>query len=351
MVKTIGIILNILIYSQVYGQISSYYQSAFNLSDANLKRELNQIINNHILFPYTSSSTDTWDILKITDRDTVNSNNVLLIYSGRSVNAAQEYNGGLGWNREHVWAKSRGEFGTSLGAGTDVHHLRPCDVSVNSTRNNRNFDDCITCQDVVDNGFNTGSKKDVNLWTFEPPDAVKGDIARMLFYMAIRYEGVGVDPDLELTNTLLAKSAKDPLQASLGTLLIWHQQDPVSDWERNRNEIIYTQFQNNRNPFIDYPELAEYLWGSQTGHIWNPTVTSTIDVDQEGVYIYPNPIKGTLYINGEFDQVILWDQLGVEIKQQLVQGSNDLSFLALGWYVLKLIKTDGEVVYRKVLKI
>jgi len=96
-------------------QGQDYYKTAFNIGGDSLKSSLNQIIKNHIEFPYTSSSTDVWDILKETDKDENDSNNVILIYSGRSVNAAQGYNSAKGWSREDVWAKSRGDF------GTDVH--------------------------------------------------------------------------------------------------------------------------------------------------------------------------------------------------------------------------------------
>ena len=176
MKNVLCLILVLFIARATTAQDSAYYIPAHNKSSDSLKFELHQIIRTHTEFPYTSSSTDVWDILKVTDRDTANPANVVLIYSGRSVNAAQEYNSGSGWNREHVWAKSRGDFGTSKGAGTDVHHLRPSDISVNSTRNNRNFDTCITCVEVIDNGFKTGSYRDANLWTFEPPDSVKGDV-------------------------------------------------------------------------------------------------------------------------------------------------------------------------------
>ncbi|MDG1659750.1 MAG: hypothetical protein P8H40_00005, partial [Winogradskyella sp.] len=94
---------------------TGYYDSALNLADGNLKYALNQIIDNHTEFSYTSSSIDVWDILKETDRDPNNSDNVILIYSGISINAAQEYNNADGWTREHVWAKSRGDFGTTTG--------------------------------------------------------------------------------------------------------------------------------------------------------------------------------------------------------------------------------------------
>ncbi len=101
----------------ISGQVTTeYYVSAENLADDNLKFALNQIIDNHTEFNYTSSNTDVWDILKETDRDPNNSDNVILIYSGVSVNGAQEYNSANGWTREHIWAKSRGNFGTTIGS-------------------------------------------------------------------------------------------------------------------------------------------------------------------------------------------------------------------------------------------
>ena len=283
--------------SFVQAQDSAYYHTAFNSSDDTLKARLHGLISNHIEFPYTSSSTDVWDILKQTDKDTLNANNVILIYSNRSVDAAQEYNNGSGWNREHVWAKSRGNFGTSKGAGTDVHHLRPCDISVNSSRNNRNFDNCITCVDIIDNGFNTGSKRDASQWTFQPPANVKGDVARMIFYMAVRYEGGSGEPDLELTNTLQNNTSQQPVHARLSTLLDWHRQDPVSNWERNRNLVIYNDFQQNRNPFIDYPELAEYLFGDSIGMVWKvQTFVSIEEQIKSRVKLYPNPANNRTVI-------------------------------------------------------
>jgi len=330
---------------------------AHNKSDDSLKFGLNQIIKNHTEFTYTSSSTDVWDILKHTDRDTANANNVILIYSGRSIVAAQEYNSGSGWNREHVWAKSRGDFGTSKGLGTDVHHLRPCDIGVNSSRNNRNFDTCITCVDVIDNGFNTGSKRNADLWTFEPPDAVKGDVARMIFYMAVRYEGEGSEPDLELTNTLLTQTDKNPLQARLNTLLHWNRIDSVSDWERNRNNIIDSFYQHNRNPFIDHSELAEYLWGDSIGVIWMPEQSdtsieaSTFERYSSEVRIYPNPAQHQITINHSslsIDSYVILNSLGQNmIENTLESNVVDVSALPKGSYVLMLRNVKSNQTYFK----
>jgi endonuclease I len=303
-------------------QDSLYYSAAFNKSDDSLKYELNQLIKGHTEYTYTSSSTDVWDILKKTDRDPENPDNVILLYSGRSVNAAQEYNSGSGWSREHVWAKSRGDFGNSNGPGTDAHHLRPCDISVNSTRNNRNFDDCVSCIDVIDNGFNTGSKRDANFYTFEPRDEVKGDVARMIFYMAVRYEGEGSELDLELTNTLLTNTDQSPLHSRFSTLLEWSKTDVVSDWERNRNNIIDSLFQHNRNPFIDHPELSEHLWGDSIGIAWTPAPADTsiaLDVAEteiNPIKFYPNPTTGLVHIEGEYDEVYVFDALGKLVRKK-----------------------------------
>lgn len=338
--------------TQVIAQ-GNYYDPAFGLRDEVLKQKLHSLISNHTEFTYTSTQTDVWDILKVTDRDTLNPDNVILIYSGRSVDAAQEYNSAAGWSREHVWAKSRGDFGTDPGPGTDVHHLRPCDVGVNSTRNNRNFDDCVVCEDVIDNGFNTGSKKDASLWTFQPPEGVKGDVARMILYMAIRYEGTNGELDLELTSTLLDKSSKSPEQARLSTLLEWNRLDPVSDWERNRNEVIYADFQGNRNPLIDHPELAEYLWGDSTGLDWYPPFPVSINEEDAATeyHVYPNPSNQVVYIHGVFKEAKIFDIHGSPVLQ--IDGNTNevtpVSGLSQGVYLMHILNTEGAITIKKIL--
>ena len=96
-----------------YGQIpNGYYNGMDTLVGNPLKVALHNIINEHYEFPYTSSATDVWDMLKQTDKDPNDSNKVILFYTGWSVDAAQEWNSGNGWSREHVWSKSRGDFGS-----------------------------------------------------------------------------------------------------------------------------------------------------------------------------------------------------------------------------------------------
>ncbi|MCM3722871.1 endonuclease [Solibacillus isronensis] len=225
----------------------AYYDAAIGKTGTALKSALHNIIDDHTEISYSN----VWTALRETDEDPNNSNNVILLYTGRS--QSKFTNGGNvnDWNREHVWAKSHGSFGTSMGAGTDLHHLRPTDVSVNGTRSNLDFD----------NGGNEHSEASGNYYdsdSWEPRDSVKGDVARMLFYMAVRYEGDSGEVDLELNNKVNNGTA--PYHGKLSVLLQWHKQDPVDNFERTRNEIIYTDYQHNRNPFIDHPEWASAIW-------------------------------------------------------------------------------------------
>jgi len=250
----------------MYAQIpSGYYDNASGLDDDALKSALNNIIDGHTEFPYSSSGTDTWDILKISDRDPNNSDNVICVYTQYSMNADDEYDGGSGWSREHVWAKSHGDFGTSTGTGTDLHNLKPEDVSVNSTRNNRDFDEGGDA--VVDNSPPDGYDGTTDCFktstTFEPPDSIKGDVARIIFYMVVRYEGENGEVDLEMVNYADSSPAGEPYHGVQSTLYSWHVADAVDDFERNRNNIIH-DYQLNRNPFIDHPEYANYLWGGES---------------------------------------------------------------------------------------
>ena len=134
----------------------------------------------------------------------------------------------------------------------DVHHLRPTDVSVNSARGNKDFDMGGSPVDEAEGNFTDDD-------SFEPRDEVKGDVARMIMYMAVRYEGEDGAPDLELNDQVDNGSA--PAMGRQSVLLEWNAQDPPDDFEKNRNQVIFDQFQHNRNPFVDHPEWAADIWG------------------------------------------------------------------------------------------
>lgn len=234
--------------------LSDYYRGAEGLSGDALKAFLHNIIKDHRTYSYD----DTADLLKQTDEDPDNPNNVILFYTGRS-ESKSAYSSQV-WNKEHVWAKSHGDFGTKRPAGSDIHNLRPTDAQMNSTRGNKDFDEGGSKVNV-NRGYGPGSSFSYSdSDSFEPRAEVKGDVARILFYMATRYEGEKGEPDLELNDRVNNGSAA--YHGRISVLIRWHHEDPVDDFERNRNEVIYS-YQGNRNPFIDYPEFADMIWGSK----------------------------------------------------------------------------------------
>ncbi len=253
---TIGVFIPFLINITLFvkGQIPpGYYDDATGLSGSALKAALNNIIDGHTSISYA----DVVDALKVLDEDPNNFSNVILLYKTTSI-AKSSFGGNPDeWNREHVWPGSHGGFGTSAPAGTDLHHLKPTDVSVNSDRGDKDFDNCQA----------TGTQhSEATLCYFttdawEPPDAVKGDIARMVFYMVVRYEGENGEPELELSDSYTSSSGSPAYLGIETTLKQWHQNDPVDADEQARNNSIYYDYQNNRNPFIDHPEYVNLIWG------------------------------------------------------------------------------------------
>ncbi|MFK7749281.1 MAG: endonuclease, partial [Kordia sp.] len=237
-----------------YAQIPSYYNDV-NLSQTgtSLKDELaTKIISTHTTF--LSYTPGVWSALQQSDLNPSNSNEVLLIY-GHNDNDGNlktdrtrgkfDNGGSVGdWNREHVFAKSLAnpDLGTS-GAGADAHNLRPCDTQQNSTRNNRKF------------GTGSGAAGFINSnGDWYPGDEWKGDTARMILFMYLRYGNrclptfVGTGSSVSSDNNMI------------DLFLQWNADDPVSTFEASRNDII-AGIQGNRNPFIDNPAFATQIWG------------------------------------------------------------------------------------------
>ncbi len=273
-----------------YDPPAGYYAAAEGLSGPALKAALHSIIRNHTVIPYTANWTDTWDALKILDQDPLNPLNVRLVYNNGSVPAWDT--GGDGnpsisensWDREHLWPRSVG-VGNEGADTSDLFNLRPIRTSINSSRGNRYYDQADpfhptdpartppNCPECLYDYFNGQG----GIWTPRPDE--KGDIARSMFYMAVRYDGRDVNTaDLELSD-----EPNDAVGtfAFLSTLLQWHLEDPVSEAERRRNHLVYTQYQRNRNPFIDRPELVEQVFG-ELSELPALTVTVTPSAVLEG---------------------------------------------------------------------
>ena len=226
---------------------ATYYKNAVGKTGTTLKSSLHTIISSQTKLSYSA----LWAALKVTDQDPSNSSNVILLYSG--ISRSKTLNGGDSgdWNREHVWAISHGDLTTSTGPGTDLHHIRPEDVAVNGKRGNLDFDNGGSS--FTNSG---GSLADSD--SFEPRDAVKGDVARMILYMAVRYEGDDGFADLEPDDKVANGST--PYIGKLSVLKAWNDEDPPDSFEENRNNVIYNTYQHNRNPFIDHPEWVEAIW-------------------------------------------------------------------------------------------
>lgn len=242
--------------SNPYNTKKYYYASATGITTSSaLKAALHNIIKGHTSYTYDAVKTH----LQTLDEDPNNTNNVLLFYTGRSQAKSTFGTAVDQWNREHVWAQSHGIDG-ALPAYTDLHHLRATDVSVNSARGDKDFKNVThNSSTLVNDTYGSGSSYNYTDGTyFEARNEVKGDVARMMFYMAVRYEGNG-EPNLELVNGSTTTSGST--FGDLASLLQWHVYDKVDNAERLRNGKVFI-LQGNRNPFIDRPEWVTIIFGS-----------------------------------------------------------------------------------------
>ncbi|MFH1842981.1 MAG: endonuclease, partial [bacterium] len=237
------------------------------------------VIDGHTKIPYTDSSTDTWNVLELADEDPLNSSRILDLYQNRTF--TKYGTGNSDYNREHTWPKSYGfpDDGSTNKPYTDCHHLFLCDIEYNNDRANRIFDNCLSgCVWRVADDYNgesgTNYFKDatpIGIW--ETWIGRKGDCARAMFYMDVRYEGDSGEPDLILTDDpyqiLSCATGSNESVAYMGlleVLLQWHEEDPVDTKEQDRNDAIYT-YQHNRNPFIDHPEWVDAIFGDPLSEV------------------------------------------------------------------------------------
>ena len=235
------------------------YYKRVNLNDDSevIKETLGQIISaNYVKHSYKDNNT----VLKYTDPDPKGSGKAICIYSGRVLESGA-------WNKEHVWAKSHGFPQESYEPYCDAHHLRPSTTKINSTRSNKDFGE-------VPNATPDAYGNKTNNVLFEPRDEVKGDIARMMFYMETRY-GSNTKYNLKLVNSQTTSASDlNGRFGNLETLIKWHYEDPVSKEEIYRNNVIFDNYQHNRNPYIDHPEYVDYVYPSKYAGTTKPVEPS-----------------------------------------------------------------------------
>lgn len=230
------------------------------LQNAELRAALHAQVKGHKVIPYSSGSRfDTADALAMLDAAAGDTNLVVLTYSGLSL-PVNTFGTSTGWNREHVWPNSFG-LDDQEPAYSDLHNLRACDANVNSSRGNKWFDWSSATDGKVSipaHAEAPGTSADSNSW--QPRSEERGDLARALFYMDVRYEGDVVNElDLRLVEDVGLINASTNLMGRLSVLFLWNQHDPPDERERARNEAVFA-LQGKRNPFVDDPTLVERLY-------------------------------------------------------------------------------------------
>lgn len=270
---------------------AGYYNNANGKTGTELRQALHDIINNH----NTISYDNIWDAFPYTDHRTDNVNKVWDIYSDIPGGTPKLFTFGDNqcgtysqegdcYNREHSWPQSW--FNSANTPSSDLHHIFPTDGYVNNRRGNNPYGEVSSPTYTSHNGSKLGTctTSGYSGTVFEPIDEYKGDIARAYFYISVRY--YGEDSDWS-TSGMTNKS--EILPWAMTMLLQWNDQDPVSQKEIDRNNVIYNNYQHNRNPFIDNPEYAHMIWDPN----WTPStptggdyvkVTSTEELE-DGDYL------------------------------------------------------------------
>ena len=271
-----------------------YYSAARGLSGAELKAAMHEIIGSATVLSYGSGVGSTWSGFYQTDRMDGNqvrdrySYEVFYFSAGASASSASAPSG---MNIEHSFPKSWWGGGQNQ-AYKDLYNLMPCEAAINSAKSNFAMGRVSSVTDTngctkVGWGSSAGGQS-ARLW--EPADEWKGDFARNYFYMVTAYS------DLTWTSNgldMLDNNAWPTFQTWAYTLLLeWSRKDPVDEIETARNEAVY-RIQGNRNPFIDFPNLAEYVWGDSIGHAF-PAGGTAIDEEEPDVELLREPFLADL---------------------------------------------------------
>lgn len=279
------------------GQIPDGYYNTATGTGYTLKTQLYNIIKGHTDKGYN------WTFFNANDRDYYyeNDGKILDIYS-ENPNGADPYNytvatdqcsgtyGGEGdcYNREHTVPQSW--FNEGYPMKSDVHHLFASDGYVNGRRGNYPFGEVGSATWTSQNGSKLGSARSglgYSGTVFEPINEFKGDLARVYFYMATRYQNVIASWEGNSTADPVLNGTSDQVYENwvVAMLLTWHANDPVSQKEIDRNNAAYT-YQGNRNPFVDHPEYVNAIWGTGTA---TPTIMTTATA---GGYNFGNVVAG-----------------------------------------------------------
>lgn len=326
-----------------YGVVEStqpdgYYDSLDGLADVNLRQAIQDIIAEEGVVR-AQTYNDVIEILKEADENPANSNQVWLVYleQGRAKLDFQTTSNSIGkWNREHTFPRSRGGF-NSIEADEEINGI---DVFWNTTADSlRHGNSDAHALRAVD-GPENSSRGNQFYGQYNGPSGTlggfKGDVARSIFYMAVRFNG------LEVVNGY--PEGITGQFGDLATLLDWHRNDPPDDFEMNRNNVVY-QWQFNRNPFIDQPDMIEYIWGNMVGQVWQQPL-SIDDITELQLSIYPNPTNNRIYFKG-IQKATKIDVLSLDGRQLASYSISNDTFVDLnvtsGMYLLNIASANQTI--------
>lgn len=342
-----------------FGQIPpGYYDPADGLYGTQLKTALYNIIKNHTIVSYNSLYTHyrTTDNLKgdtVWDMYSLRSNGTANYYYRHGLNTCGSYNSeGDCYNREHSTPASW--FNDASPMYTDLFNVYPTDGYVNNRRSNYPMAKVGSATWTSSNGSKLGTciTPGYSGTVFEPIDSFKGDFARTFLYMATRYENVVASWPSNSTEAAAVYAGNNGLtfkQWYIYLLLQWCQIDPVSQKEIDRNNAVYA-IQNNRNPFIDRPEFAELIWGT------NP---ATVEITKENtINIYTNPDKSVVYLNinetsNSKKVICMYDIRGRKIfSLDILTNPTELNISSLenGVYLLTILSSNKRKLTYKIIK-
>jgi len=348
-------LLFLLFTSLGFSQIPAGYYDTATGTEYTLKTQLYNIINGHtdngysgLYVTYTSSDRDIYfenngTILDMYSEKPSGIDSYEYTYEIENPDDRDPGSGGAVegqyYNREHI--VPQGIFNSASPMGNDAHFVVPSDKFVNAQRGNFPFGVVDSPNWTSTNGskrgnnLNSGYSAGYSGTVFEPINEFKGDIARMYFYFATRYENVISGYSYTMFDGSSDHAFEDTF---LNILYQWHTDDPVSQREIDRNNAIYVR-QNNRNPYIDHPEYVLSIWN---------TTLSTSDFNRNSISMYPNPVKtNTVHFKTTKDlEVIVYDVLGKQILTQKITSSKNtvnVANLNKGIYIVRLISEYGEV--------
>lgn len=250
-----------------------YYDAAYGKKKADLKAAMHDVIAPHTKINYSSLWVYYEKVDYLDKTNAEGQHQVMDYYSDKVFYFTGDGSAVSGMNKEHVAPQSWWGKGTDIPVGSDLFQVIPSESNANSAKGNYPLG-VVTGAVSYPNSksgpnsrMKTGKDKNDKM-VFEPCDEYKGDFARIFFYVATCYPDVNWQERTDV-NVSFRREDYPTLKADiLPTLLQWAKNDPVCEWEITRNERVYAE-QGNRNPFIDFPNLAEYIWGDSIDYAFN----------------------------------------------------------------------------------